>query len=199
MHRMLKLVSVFAAFILPVAPLGAQGTQTIDFEGLGFGVIPAGYAGMTWSSGGFNNWYVAIAGGATSRTSSGSGNAFSDEGSAISFLLPGGTFNLNSMFLSEMLSGDPDRTDIDLMIVGKLNGVVVQSMNLSLDHSNMVDYTFNWSNINEVDFSAIKGRLLVDDISITATPEPASLTLLGTGLAVVGIASRRRRRGISRD
>ena len=52
--------------------------------------------------------------------------------------------------------------------------------------------------VDEVVINPVNGRILVDNISITATPEPSTIVMLGTGLmtlAGVGVVRRRRRTG----
>ncbi|HEY9228715.1 MAG TPA: PEP-CTERM sorting domain-containing protein [Gemmatimonadaceae bacterium] len=192
MRRLVGLGSLAVALMLPLGSAGAQ-TQVIGFEGLGAGAVPVGYAGLTWSAGPFSFWNIALSGSSLFRGSTGNASAYSEETATLSFSRPGEAFDFNSIFLSEVLSGPPDRTDINTTIWGFRDGELVYETSIPLDHFDMVKYDLNWTNVDKVTIGAIKGRIIVDDITLTSTPEPATMLLVGSGLAGVFGAARRRK------
>jgi hypothetical protein len=204
LHRVPLLASACAASLLslPISNAGAQ-TKVIGFEDLTTDpncshacVVGPNYSGMTWSTG-YNEWavYTAVASPTLNRPSSGSLNAASDESSFISFSTPGEYFNFNSIFLSEFLRGSETggaNPDFNVGVWGYRDGVVVDQTSFALSTSTMTQYDLGWSELDRVMIGGARGRILADDISITATPEPSTMLMVGTGLmGLVGIVRRR--------
>ncbi|HEY9230102.1 MAG TPA: PEP-CTERM sorting domain-containing protein [Gemmatimonadaceae bacterium] len=183
-HR--SLATLALAITLPFGRTSAQ-TQVIGFEGLA-GLVPESYENLTWSTTPFNFWHVALSG-SLFRPVSGLANAASEELSFITFSRPGESFTLNSIFLSVFLATAPERI-FDVEVTGWFEGQLRFETRFALDPINMVKHDFNWTGIDQVEMIATRGRLLVDDISITATPEPATMALVATGL--VGVFGGRR-------
>ncbi|HTE44277.1 MAG TPA: PEP-CTERM sorting domain-containing protein [Gemmatimonadaceae bacterium] len=188
MRAWLGSAAVAVAMVLPIKTATAQ-EQVLGFEGIGSTGVPTGYGGMTWSTS-FNWWQVVATSGSLFRPSSGSANAASDEMSFISFSRPGELFDLNSMFLGEYLA--PGRTDIGTTIYGFRDGEMVYSMPVTYDVNSMTQVDFGWTNVDKVTLGGAKGRVLVDDISVTATPEPATVALVGTGILGLFLVRRRK-------
>lgn len=172
-------------------------TQVIDFEGLPSGFLPQGYAGMQWSTTPFNFWYVINA--ASDRPgldlyhpASGTANAYSDENSAIYMFLADGSFDLNSIFLSAI--GHSGGCAIALQIGASKGGVSKYSNTVApACGAELQLFDLGWTDIDRVTVNAVNGRALIDDISVTVTPEPGTVLLVGTGLAGLLGAVRRRR------
>ncbi|HTE48098.1 MAG TPA: PEP-CTERM sorting domain-containing protein [Gemmatimonadaceae bacterium] len=196
MRRALAFASLVAALAVPSGLARAQ-TQVIGFEDVPPGAyLPVGYAGFMWTGvSAYNQWIVARTDdpdyASLARPTSGSASAFTGEGTALYMWLPEGTFDLNSLFMSE-LKGGPEPHDIDGSITGSRNGEVIYSISMPLNLTTMTEYDLNWTNIDRIDIGGIGGRLMIDDISVTATPEPSSIALFATGL--VGIVEMQRRR-----
>jgi hypothetical protein len=101
----------------------------------------------------------------------------------------GGAFSLLGLDLAFFDLGDPAGT---LTISGLLNGNQVATSIFNLGGLNTATFGAAWAQLTQVNFQATSGFSL-DNINVTAVPEPGTLALVG--LAVAGLAITRRRAG----
>ena len=194
------------ALLTAVAPIGAQqssstgpkaGSTVVNFNGLSNGsVVGSQIAGMTVSPNACANTALGgfFFGGDPVQISNLTGMASSCNGGAVN-PYPSITFTFSQTIDSFGFTGLTTGTWINFLTSGGSTNVA------------MTPFSASWAGItNSAGFTSVtisangNGALALDDLSYTgapirvsATPEPASLALLATGLVgVVGFARRRK-------
>jgi hypothetical protein len=182
---------------------GKAQAEVITFDDLSDGgngtPISNGYAGLNWNNfivlntqldtdpAGYQNGVVSLP-----------NVAVNGGGHAASFSSTG-EFTLASAYV-----GAGWNDGLSVVVLGKLNGVQLDSTTLTVNTSGSTLETFNWSGINEVDFSSSGGtpnpafttgagtEFYLDNLSVV--PEPAGgILLVGTARLLLG---RRRAAGV---
>jgi len=189
-----KFLSLVASLWL-VSASGFASVITFDNLPAEGGVIPDGYAQLNW----FNFDYInAMESAIGSADREGMVSAPFVAYSALGASSPSFTSTHPFTLVGGWFTSDSSN-DMPLQVTGLLNGVAKDSVSLALNSNEPVHVMFNWSGIDQVEFSFARtpgAGFILDNLTITSvspqTPEPASLLLLGSGLAM-GIASWRRR------
>jgi hypothetical protein len=107
----------------------------------------------------------------------------------------GGAFNLKSIDLAQLLG--PGGQDYSVTFIGTkadMSGPVTQTLAFtgSWQTFNFNDFT-NLSMVTWKENGSINRDFLVDNIKVTAVPEPETYAMLMAGLGLVGYAARRRK------
>lgn len=107
----------------------------------------------------------------------------------------GGAFNLKSIDLAQLLG--PGGQDYSVTFIGTkadMSGPVTQTLAFtgSWQTFNFNDFT-NLSMVTWKENGSINRDFLVDNIKVTAVPEPETYAMLMAGMALVGYAARRRK------
>ncbi|MBV9880158.1 MAG: PEP-CTERM sorting domain-containing protein [Gemmatirosa sp.] len=197
-RRTRHMLAMLVAAALPVA----AHAQTIDFDDYvtsGYEALGA-YAGMSWT-----NTFVLRAGTSFASVAAASSPnvIFPGFGSPSGFALSApGTFTLGSIDLVQWDPFNYGYTAPSTTVRGFLLGAPVAGdvMTVALG-STYATTVFNWAGIDAVTFTQENGdgwyvadNVVLGNVAVTATPEPATLALVGGGLAALGIGARRRRR-----
>lgn len=202
-------MTVLVALLGSPLPLSAMPV-TIDFDdiatpqcGTGFDSVPGGYGGFTWSSSFAVECdvdYLANSGNSAGAPSAANAvyNAFGELQLTItrvtSFTFDGGMFS-GWAFADDYADG---YTATDITITGYLGDDFVGTTGLqSLDSVYAFIHGFAGA-IDRLDLTTSGASWLMDDVQFgdpPSVPEPATVLLLGAGLAVV--VGRRFRRRVS--
>lgn len=177
--------------------IGATATPsrayTITFDDLSgdLGYIPDGYADLDW-----NNFYYAnpVDNGYTDTgynvgTISSPNIALNGFGAPTS-ITSSTPFTLQSGYFTDAFE-DGDT----ITVTGDVNGVATYTTNFTIDSESPTFETFDWNDLDEVDFNDEQGsQFALDNLSLVpSTPEPASpLTMLVGVLGLVLCCTQKR-------
>jgi hypothetical protein len=199
------LLTALAVTLLMAGVPSLGHATTLNFDDVSNYTLLSSYGGLNW-----NNFFVA-------NTSTSVGNYSNAASSGTQFVYNGsymsasvassGTFTFNSAYFdSGWYNG------LTVTVTGKNGSTTVDTTSFVLNtNGGPVLETFNWTGLTELDFSSYGGteysgyvgeggatNYTIDDFTFnnpttTATPEPASLTLLVLGAAGIGGYAWRRR------
>jgi PEP-CTERM motif-containing protein len=197
----LTLLMAAAALLLLNSPSLFAGTITFDdLADNGVGTLIAnGYAGLNWNNfAALNTLSFGTPSGYQNGTVSAPNVAFNVAALPAAFS-SGGNFTLNSGYFTGAWNDG-----LTITVMGLENGLLVDVTNFVVNTSGPTLETFNWSGINEVDFSSAGGtnhgynnsgtQFALDNLVInapTTTPEPGTLGMTGLGILAAFVLRRR--------
>lgn len=197
-----------AALTLLVASRGAYAqTQTLDFENLPadnigfFREVMGNYGGFEWSNFPFNPWLLVTPGfpvatfGDVSRPSSGNTDVTFLDSSFDTFGRPGDPFTLISVYLGAWYNPASTSGPKPISIYGYLNNELIYSTSILASGTSTDLYQVNFENVDKIAFETFGSqKIILDDITVSSTPEPGTLTLFAMGVSGLVFWKKRARR-----
>lgn len=203
---MKRLASAITGWILAIALSGAAfgATVVVTFDDLIVpgvdGVVPSGYQSLGWNNFGYldgSNPLFANSGYANSAVSP-SSVAFNGSGEVAFF--SGSSIDVNSVYLTAAWNDGlyvqvtafrgSNQIYSDLLTIDTTGPTFVELHYLGVDR--VVFDSFGGTPVPEYVPYGVGSQFAMDDLSVTTAPEPAAGLLVG--LALLGVASSRRRR-----
>jgi len=210
-HRAGRCLPLFGAVIILALGASITNAELITFDDLGTssvgGLISNGYAGFNL----YNFYYVTgslvtPSGYPNSVVSPGNVAVNGHLGSSATFY--GGPFTVNSLYLTGAWNDG-----LNVTLTGYNGGTQLDTTTVVVNTSGPTLVTLNWTNLTALDFASFGGtenpayvgygggpEFAMDNLLVNSAvaPEPATLTLLGSGfLAFGGLRFYRRRRTTS--
>ncbi len=199
---MKRFLLILATVAIPSITVSAQTITFEDATGQ-YDLVANGYHGLNWHNFRFLDAtnYVTYPSGYSNGRKSGDWVAYNSNGESAQ--ISGNAFFLQSAWFSAAWFND-----LTLSVTGYVGGTPTYfATSILQTYGGPQQMTFNWSNLSSVDFTTSGGtpsgyigcctQLSIDDLNVTVTvsasPEPTSVILLGTGLVGIGVVTRRRR------
>lgn len=190
----LKFLAAGGLFALCATLSSHASAEVITFDDISTsnGSVPIsnGYHGFDW-----NNFYVldASQSGGTTNTGYQTGtvsapnvayNGYADPASFSSVT----AFSLNSLEVTKAWNAGITHFD------GYVGNILTYSMNVTSSTTAPTSVVFNWSGLNKVVMSDgnSTNHTAIDNLSVTAVPEPETYALMLAGLGLMGVIARRR-------